>query len=257
MKIYLDILIIVNFICDFILMLSVSIMLKRNIKISRLILSSFVGTSSLIIIFVDINNTILFLLKLMLASLMIIIAFGYKDIKYFFNNLLYFFINSLIIGGFIYFINLKIKYNFIQNELFNNYLILVIFSPIILYIYIRACLKIKYKYSLFYKINIYVDEKTYKLNGYYDTGNVLKDPYKKRSIIIVNKNIFNDLKSKYLLVPIYTVDGSYLLKCFKPSKIYIDKVGKIDNVLIGLSKEKIKLEGIDCLINKQILEERI
>lgn len=255
MKIYLDLLIFINFICDFLVLLSVSIMLKRNVKLKRLIFASLFGSITIFLLFISVSNILLFVIKLFLASIIVILAFGYKSIKYFFNNLLYFFINSLVMGGFIYFLNLKLKNNLIENELLSSYLILIIFSPIILYIYIRACLKIKYKYSLVYKIDIYVNNKIFKLNAYYDTGNTLLDPYKKRSILIVNKNIFNNLKTNYLIVPINTISGSYLLKCFKPSKVFISSVGYIKEVLVGLSEEKIKLEGIDCLINKKILEE--
>lgn len=257
MKVYIDLLFLINFFCDFLVLLSVSIILKRNSKLKKIILASLFGSISTFVIFININSLQLFLLKVFLSSLIIIIAFNFKDIKYFLNNLLYFFINSLIMGGFMYFINLKFENNFLNNELLYNYIILVIFSPIIIYIYIRACLKIKYKYSLVYKINVYVKKEVYKLNGYYDTGNALVDPYKKRTIMIANKNKFKNLKLNYLLVPVSTISGNYLLKCFKPDRIYIKDIGNISNALIGLSEENIKIEGVDCLINKKILEERI
>ena len=55
-------------------------------------------------------------------------------------------------------------------------------------------------------------------------------------------------------MPCNTINSSYLMKCFKPDYVYIDKVGNIDNVLIGISSKKISIDGVDCLINKDILE---
>lgn len=255
MKVYIDVLMIINFICDLLLLISVSIILKRNVKIQKIILAALFGMLSTFIVFLNIGNIALIFLKILLGSIIVIIAFKFKNIKYFFNNLLYFFINSILLGGFIYFINLKInKNNFFGNELFLNFGIFVIFVPIIIYIYIRTCLKLKYKYSIRYKIDIYIKNKIVKLNGYYDTGTTIIDPYKKRIIILANKKIFENLKLRFLLVPYNTINGKYLMKCFKPDIVYIDKIGVVKNILIGLVEEEIKIEGIDCLINKKVLE---
>ncbi len=253
MKIYLDILLLINFFCDFLILYSISIILKRNIKIRRIILASLFGSISIIVLFIKLDSIILFLLKLTLASIMIIIAFGYKNFKYFINNLVFFFLNSLLLGGFIYLINLKIKNNVI-NSLFGNIILLLIFSPLIVYLYTKYLLKLKNNYSLKYKIDIYIKGHIVNLCGYYDTGSVLKDPYKHRPIIVVNNKHFKNINLNYLLVPCETVNDKFLMKCFKPDNIYIKGIGNINNVLIGLSKESINIEEVDCLINKNILE---
>lgn len=253
MKVYLDILFLINFFCDFLILYSVSILLKRNVKIRRIILSSLFGSISIIVLFIKINSFILFLIKIVFASIMVIISFGYKDFKYFINNLVFFFLNSLLLGGFIYLINLKIKNNVI-NSLFGNIILLLIFSPLIVYLYTKYLLKLKNNYSLKYKIDIYIKGHIINLCGYYDTGSVLKDPYKNRPIIVVNNKYFKDINLNYLLVPCETVNNKFLMKCFKPDNVYIKGLGNIENVLIGLTKDSINIEGVDCLINKNILE---
>ncbi len=252
MKIYVDILLLINFFCDFLILYSVSIILRYNIKLFKIILGSLVGSLSIIVLFIKLNNIFLFLLKLALASLMIIVSFGYKNIRYFIKNLIYFYLNSLILGGFIYLINLKLK-NSIINSLFCNYLI-IIFSPLIIYVYAKYLLDLKNNYALKYKIDIYIKGHIVNLCGYYDTGSVLKDPYKHRPIIVVNNKHFKNINLNYLLVPCETVNDKFLMKCFKPDNIYIKGIGNINNVLIGLSKESINIEEVDCLINKNILE---
>ena len=56
-----------------------------------------------------------------------------------------------------------------------------------------------------------------------------------------------------LYVPYNTINGSGLLKCIKPEKIYIYKVGWRYKLLIGLIKD-IGIEGADCILNKELLE---
>lgn len=253
MKVYIDILLLINFFCDFLVLYSVSVILKYNIKFIRLIFGSLIGSLSIIVLFIKLNNFTLLLLKILFGSLMILISFGYKNIRYFFKNIIYFFLNSLLLGGFIYLLNLKLK-NSIINNLFGNYLLIIIFSPLIIYVYTKYLSDLKNNYSLKYKIDIYIKGQVINLCGYYDTGSVIKDPYKDRPIIVVNRDVIKLNNINYLLVPCNTINKPFLMKCFKPDYIYIDGIGNIDNVLIGISPEKINIDGVDCLINKNILE---
>ena len=88
-KIYLDIIMLLNFAIDFILLLTVSLILKRNIKITRIMLGAFIGGISILFLFFNINSIILFLFKLIISVIMILITFGFKTIKYTLVNLLY------------------------------------------------------------------------------------------------------------------------------------------------------------------------
>lgn len=253
MKVYIDILLLINFFCDFLILYSVSILLKRNIKLRKLLLSSLFGSLSIIVLFIKFNSLFLFLLKLLLASIMILMAFGYKNFKYFLNNLVYFFLNSLLLGGFIYLINLKLKNNII-NSLFNNYILSIICSPLIIYIYTKYLLKLKNFYSLKYKIDIYIKGQVINLTAYNDTGMNIVSPYSNEPIIIVDKGLINEENLNYLLIPCNTVNDSFLMKCYKVDNVFIRGVGNINKALIGISPIKINIEGVNSLINKDILE---
>ena len=50
-KVYLDLIMIINFFIDFLLLLGVSIILKRKVKINRIILSAFIGGISILFLF--------------------------------------------------------------------------------------------------------------------------------------------------------------------------------------------------------------
>ena len=193
---------------------------------------------------------------------MVYITFGYKNIKYTLKNLFYLYTSSIILGGFLYFLNLQFSYNnkglvFYFNGLSINVIILIILSPIIIYAYIKQALELKNNYSNYYNIDIYLKNGlVIPTTAFLDTGNILEDPYKKRPIILLNKEILkiDYEKDKILLVPYDTLNNHGLLKCIIPDKIFIQGVGFRNNFLVGLSNEKIKIDGVDCILNTKLLE---
>ena len=187
------------------------------------------------------NNIIM---KILLSILIIIITFGIKNII---KNTTYFYLLSIILGGTLYLFDLNI-YKL-------NYQILLIISPILIYLYIKENIKYKNIYLNNYIVEIYINNKLYKLEGMIDTGNELKDPYKKRSIILVNINL-DYRKFKYLFVPFNALNTQGIIPCIKPDKIIINN--KIfTNYLIGLSKDKFHLNGVECILPNTIKEELI
>lgn len=107
MIIYIDIVFLINFIFDLLLLLTVNIALKRYSKIFKLFLSALFGSCSLISLFIPLGNFGLFFLKVGIAITMNLIAFGYKNIRYTFYNIIYFFMCSIILGGFLYYLKLR------------------------------------------------------------------------------------------------------------------------------------------------------
>ena len=99
MKIYLDLILILNFFLDFILLISIGIILKRKIYIKLITISSFIGSLSILILFFNINSLELFIIKFILSIIMVIISYPRKDIKYIFYNLIIFYIVSIFFGG--------------------------------------------------------------------------------------------------------------------------------------------------------------
>lgn len=249
MTVYIDLVCIINFIYDFLILLTVSFTLKRNRKIYYYILSSLIGVLSIFLLFLKINNIVLFLLKILISIIMVIVAFGYKSIKYTISNVIYFYMTSIILAGFLY----LIKGN--SSNINLNYIVLLIIGPIILFIYYKSNKKLKNTYSDYYKIKIVFDNIEYNLVSFYDNGNNLKDPISRKSIIIVENSrlekIYNIRSPVY--VPVITVKGTHLMKCFKPSYIILNDK-KIYNYLIGESSIKFS-DGVECLLNKSLKED--
>ncbi len=262
MKIYIDLLFFINFAFDFLLLLTTSIILKRNASINRILISSFIGGLSLLVLFININTIELFIFKIIISILMIIVAFSYKNIRYTIKNLLYFYTSSIVLGGFLYYLNIEFSYKhegiiFYHNGLSINYIILIILSPIILYLYIRQFKSFKTYYNKYYEIKIYLDNnKIISATAYLDTGNTLCDPYFNYPVILLNKKkmIYDINEFGMILVPYKTITEENILNCIKVKRIDIKGVGIKEKVLLGLIEDNIKIDGIDCILNNKLME---
>lgn len=257
MTIYLDLVMILNFVIDFILLLTVSIILKRNVKLTRIMLGAFIGGISILFLFFNINSFILFIFKILISILMILTTFGYKTIKYTLVNILYLYMSSIILGGFLYLLNLEFSYKhigmiFFNNGLSINFIFLIIFSPIILYIYIKQTKNLRYNYSNYYNIEIINKNKRYKYIGYMDSGNVLVDNLTKKIVILIDKRklLFNI--KEFRLIPYMSVNGSNMMKVVKIDKLIFNNK-EYSNILLGVM-DNISLDGVDVILNRKLLE---
>ena len=245
MKMYIDLFFIFNVIMDYIIIMSTSILLKRRTSYIRMILSSLIGGISSLVLFTSLNKIVIEIVSIVI---MVLISFGYKDIRYLIKNILYMYILSTLLGGIIYLFNIKVS-----NSMFLTYLIIIVISIEVMILYIKENKKMRSIYNNYYKVDIYFkDREKLSLIGFVDTGNNLYDPYKKRPVIIVpDKYIKED---KYILVPYHTINGNGLLKCIKPDIIFIDGIGYKGNVLIGFSDSFNFGDGVDVILHKDIMK---
>ena len=255
MKIYIDLILLLNFGFDFLLLLSVSLILKRNTELYKLLLGAFIGSISVLTLFIKINSIQLFIIKIIISILMTITSFKYKNIKYTLKNILYLYISSIVLGGALYLLNIELTYKnqgiiFYKNKMSINFIILVIISPIILYIYTKECKNLRNNYSNYHKVEIKIRDKIIKCTGFVDTGNKLKDPYKKRPIILMNNNYLDNNLNK-IFVPVHTILGTNLIECIKIQELKIDNTIIKQEVLLGFINKKIKIDG---LLNNEIME---
>ncbi len=249
MIIYIDLLMTINFLFDFLLLLTINIALKRYSKVYKLILASLFGEVTLFSLFIPINSILFTILKIILGIIMVLIAFGYKNIKYTFYNIIYLYMVSIILGGFVYYLN--VEFNKI------NDLILLLLAPFILYIFMKSLKVVKEIKNYYYKIKIvFNNQQELNITAFLDTGNKLVDPITNKPIILLNKKKLKDnikIRSP-MYVPYNALNYHGLLECIKPEYIVINNK-RLSNYLIGLSEQTFKLNGIDCLLNYKILEE--
>lgn len=256
MKIYVDAILLLNFGFDFLLLLATSYLLKRNIPIHKIIIGALFGSLSILFLFLTISSFSLFVFKIVISVGMILITFSFKNIHYFFKNIIYLYFNSMILGGFLYLLNIQFSYKqvgliFYHNGLSVNFLLLIFSSPIMIYFYVRQLKHLRLYQKNYYKVSFTL-KKTYQLNGFVDTGNRIKSIYFGKGIHLLNKNIFQE-EVPYFYEPITTVNGTSMIKCFRVNQIMIDnKV--IRDVIFGISEEYFKLD-VDVILNSTIWEE--
>ena len=258
MKVYLDYVFFLNFSFDFLLLLTVSMILRRNVSIKKIILGALVGGTSIFLLFLPLNNSELFLFKVVISILMVFVTFHYKNIKYMLKNISYLYLTSILLGGALYLLNIQFSYShegiiFYHNGFSINFILVIITTPIILYTYIKQTLNLKNNYAEFHKVNIQYQNKRLKLNAFLDTGNRLVDPVTKLPIIIIEEQQIKNIEN-FMFVPYHTISGFSMLRCVKIDEIEID--GKIihKKTLLGLTK-KINMEGIECILNPLLMEE--
>lgn len=262
MNLYLDLLFILNFLFDFILLGSVALLLRRNTSAKRIIIASLIGASSIYLLFFNIAPFILFIYKVVISCIMILITFGYKDLRYTLKNITFLYIVSFFLGGALFALNLHFSYQqsgtiFFFQGISINWWIALILAPLFVYMFVKQGLLLKNEYSNYYMVDIYLkDGRILKCNGFVDTGNKLYDPYLKRPIILVNSKELNFEygNNNTLLVPYEALNTKGMLKCIIPEKIHILGVGIKRNVVVGISSEKIKIDGVDCILHGKLME---
>ena len=265
MRVYVDLILVLNFGFDMILIFAIALVLRRQTNLKRMLLSALVGSLTTLSLFISMNSFLLFLIKVFISILMVLIAFGYRDIRYVFKNLFYLYTSSIILGGFLYLLSIQFSYKntglvFYYNGLSVNFIVLIVLSPIIIYAYVKQGIELKNNYSNYYNIDIYLkDGRVIEATGFVDTGNKLEDPYKKRPIILLDKSLISvDYgKDPILLVPYDSLNNHSLLKCIIPDKIFIQGVGFRKNFLVGISNEEIGIDGVDCILNSKLMEGRV
>ena len=256
MKVYIDLIFFMNLFYDYLLLLFLGLILKRNIKRIRLLLSSLIGALSIFIMFINMNSYLLLLIKILVSLIMVIISYKYISFKYTFNNLLYLYMLSIILAGMLYYLNIKLSYEhigfiYVFKGISPSYYLLIIISPIILLYEYYCHKKGLIKYNCYYHLNIFFNKQKISCMGYLDTGNELTDPVTGKSIIIINKKYLKNINIRSpVLVPYNTLNSHSLMKCYKPSYIIINN-HKIYNYLIGETDMSFK-DGIGALLNNNL-----
>lgn len=263
--IYIDVLFIVNFFLNFFLLEITAKLTKKKGKLYRLILSSALGgLYSFVILLDELPSYIILISKILVAFLMILIAFSFYRVSSFVKTALVFFFSSLILLGVvvgIYFItktnmiainNSAMYFNISARGLLLSAFVAYILSCLIVRMHNRSLSKTE-----IYSVEITNNNEVLKLNALIDTGNKLKEPFSNSPVIIVDREKGECLvgSSAVRFVPTTTVSGETLLTAFKPERIVIKSDSKsevVENAYVALSNN-VKIDGFSAVINPEIL----
>lgn len=276
--VYVDVLLVVNLIVDFFLLKITFKLLKANPKPIRILISSGIGAiSSLYIFFPESTAFIDITVQLIISSLMMLSALGFKTLKYFLRSVAVFFTVTCVYGGIMTALwqVLKPKGMVINNSVvyFNISPLVLIVSTVsgyFLYLFLSKILALPSKTAKRCSLTLYASGKSVGLTGIIDTGNSITDILSGSEIIIVDKavavsllgteNFLSDpvYATRYRTVPCDTVMGRSLLEGFRCDMGEIrfeDKIISLNNPIIALSKTPIK-ENYSAILNPKILEKQ-
>ena len=88
MKIYVDLVLLLNFLFDLLLLFGVALLLRRQTTLKRLLLGALVGSITIFSMFIEMSSLMLFLVKIMISVGMVLVVFGYQGWRYLGKNLL-------------------------------------------------------------------------------------------------------------------------------------------------------------------------
>ena len=159
MKVYVDLVFLLNYFFDLLLLLLVAYQLKRNVKKIRYFIGAFIGSLSIFFLFIPLNSFSLFILKILVSIVMIITTFQFKNIYYTLKNLFILYTTSMALGGILYFLNVQFSYKqqgliFFYKGLSINVIFLIITSPLLLYMYAKQMKTLKDKYQHYYHVKM-------------------------------------------------------------------------------------------------------
>ncbi|VYT77126.1 peptidase U4 [Clostridium tertium] len=265
MIVYIDILLIENFIVNlFLLLITFKVLRYKYYK--TIYLAAVIGSLYTLVLFYDNKILVSIPFKMIVAILMIIISMKSINFLKTIKSLLTFIISSFILCG------LTFSFSFLENyySVFNSYsisnyslkyLILALMCFYIVSIKVADYIKDRAKVSSFiYDIEVSSAEKTIFIKGLLDTGNALREPVTNLPCIIVEKDFleeFNVKSNEEFTIPFRTIGEEGNLKGFKINDVRIrgaDMEWKVVDVIICRCKNKLSKENeFNALLSRGVI----
>ncbi len=254
MTVYLDVVFIENLILNYIILLSVNLILKKPKKYIRILCGSIIGTVYTVMTYI-LGSTIYSnaIFKFALSIVIVWVSFCPQTIKKMWKDLLYFYLITFVFGG----ITFAMIYIVRPQDIFLRYGVsmeVIVFAVLVGFILVILAFKlIKSKISreeMYCEIEMFFNNKAIKTTAIIDTGNFLKEPITGMPVIVVEHVLLYDLIPKQILnnleeiiggnfenVPI-DIRNNYMSKL---KLIPFSSLGKENGMLLGLKAEKIKV----------------
>lgn len=249
--IYIDVLLCVNLIINYLLLSATSFYTHTQITIKRLLLGSAIGAiCSLTILLPVIPFVLNMIIKITVGGVTVLSAFGKKRPPEFIKLYAVFLISTFFFCGIV----IALWFMFTpKNLLIKNSVVYLSISPVLLIVYSGVCYcafrlfhtvagkhKIKDTYCT---LTVKNKNNTIRITAKIDTGNTLKEPFSQCPVIVIGRRTaeavtpaeiveyetvttlrYRSSINNVRFVPFTSVGGGGILPCFKAEQIYIDDV---------------------------------
>ena len=271
--IYADVLIIINFIVNYLMLRASTAITGHSFKIWRILLSALCGGFfSLIIFEEDISLILNIIIKAIMFVIMVLIAFINKNLKSFLKCCASFALVNFAFGG----IMLAFTIFFFPNSsayingvvYFDTSLLSLTCGAIGCYLILNLIsrfTKSKVPQKSIYEIRLHYNGKTAEGKALFDSGNTLCDCFSGRPVIIAEKDFAKKLfgnsdmitLKNFRLIPFSTIKNSGALPSFMADKTEININGKwveSKEIYIAVTEKKIVSGGYSALFGAPYLE---
>ncbi|CUH92371.1 sigma-E processing peptidase SpoIIGA [Herbinix luporum] len=280
LEVYPDIVFILNFFIDIILIFLLKKVNKKKSNIPRMILAAILGatTAAIVSIFPWMNEAFKFAIMYVAASiLMIVIAFGKLKLLELVKQWLVFIMITYFVGGLMnsiyYYTNIRLILIHLGNgNIFSNisvvYIIASISAITVFSLIIIWFLRLYHLHKpLIYDVELVLKDRKVKTKGLMDTGNCLYDPIGRKPVMVIENNLIEELLTPdikhdmelakdYLEGKTDEIPLEHYDKVFNFSFIPYRSVGKtgmllgirLDKVMIYTEKESICNEKVTAAI---------
>ena len=274
--IYIDVLFLINFTMNCLVLLLVKKVLKQTTTWVRLLAASIAGAAWACFVSVfRINNQIIefILSNIIIGLLMIVIAFKTKDIHSAIRNLIGLYLSTFLLGGIFgsiyyhtnlgYYLNKIIRGEYERESDIGIFLLIGIaaFFVAMKIIYITDQ-KRKSQQNLF-QVQIELNGNLVKTTGLLDTGNSLYEPISKKPVNIIEYDLIKvylaDDKPNLRVIPFKSIGKEQgIIYGITVNQLIIDKEAlAVDNAILGFYDKKFsKKNGYHMILHPDIFDKK-
>ena len=272
--IYADILFVINMMVNYLLLRAGAAVTSSDLKAVRLLASSAAGGVFSMLILIDgIPQTVHTLFRIAFPPVMVLIAFGVRNMKSFFRNIAAFYLANFVFAGIMLGICTASKSDFIlyQNGVVYFDIDILTLTVVSLVCYgiltvISKFIKSRNPREVLYEIKVTDNGKTVEGTAFYDTGNSLCDSFSGTPVIIAERQFLEGLYGEnfdcmelknFRLVPYSTIKNGGALPAFSAEKVQIKCFGKYvtaDRVYIAVTERKINTAGQCALLGPNVFD---
>lgn len=268
LKIYVDVLFIINFIMDYILLSVTSFFIKQPSVLYKKFVAAGIGALfASVVFFLPIETLYMIPLSVLVSLVMVSCTFGIRKGIVLFRHLATFYAISFVGAGAsftaLFFGNkyigtsYAIKKGIVYADL-PAYTIFAAFLCAIAIMYF-ACgyiKKVRIKSRYLYDVTIKKDGKSVTEQALFDTGNFLSEPLSQRSVLIAEWDAISTLfgtdtlaeaiaktPGEFLYIPLKSVNGKTGVFAFCPDEIISGEVMLHESAYVGISETPLDTDG--------------
>lgn len=218
---YADVFFLSNLYMDFLTVYAVNVILEKKKKTKRLIAGCAMGSLAGLLLYLGSHNYGMYLLLMhfFINPVMVVFCFMPAKKELLLKAWFLMYLISLLLGG-----SVEWMYQTLTNGKYYEVCLLLSAVPLLIFLFILR--QKRRSVHLFYDVTVFNKGRCAQVRAYFDTGNLLKDPYVGLPVHVVGEKVFETLGGNADLMPRF---------------IPYTSVGKPSGMIRAVTVEEIKI----------------